>query len=163
MPRRRAFRHAAALTRRRSLGLLLHAVEPIVNAAQGLLQPVQLEGLHQVVKGVHLEGFAHVFLVARGEDQDAGGVFVLHQPCAFHAVFFRHVHVQEHHLGVQLFVQGHGFLAGHRFARHEKAVRGLDFFAQNQPHPWIVVRDQHGNQLLVIVDVHAVPHDCLIW
>ena len=84
----------------------------------------------------------------RGEDQRSMGIHVLDAPGCLHAVHHGHFHIEEHHLRMRFFKHLQRLFAVFGFAHDLKAFCLAHELTQNQPHPWLVIADQHAQRFI---------------
>ncbi len=78
----------------------LFELDQPARAGERLLEPLVVEGLHQVVDGRHVEGLERV-LVVRGHEHRGGHVLRADRPDHVDAGRAGHLHVEEHEVGLQ--------------------------------------------------------------
>ena len=124
-------------------GLLSIARAQGTDAGKRVVQPFELKGLDQIIKGVYFKRIAHVFLMPGCKDQDARRVLILNDARAFHTGFAGHIHIQKYDVRLERFIQGKQLVTRGSLARDEKALRFFDALSQNQADAFLVVGDQH--------------------
>ena len=122
--------------------------DTLLRAFERLHHALLLEGLEQVIEGVHLKGVAHIFIVRRRENQHKRRVHVLYHPCALHAGFAGHFNVKENELGLFLLHKGEQLHAVLRLPHDFKTLCAADHHAFDAPHIGIIVRDDHADWCL---------------
>ena len=107
--------------------------------------PLCLEGLEQIIEGVHLEGVAHVVIVGGGENQDDGGIHVMDDAGCLHTCLAGHFHIQEDDLRPQFFHQLDALQAVFGFAHQVEVACLLDHLALDHAHGFVVVSNEYSN------------------
>ena len=157
--------HAAAglgrRFRRRGVGqgsLIPLGIEAVPGTLQRFDDALGLEGLHQVVKGIHLKGVAHVLVVGGGEDEDDAGIHVLDDTGRLHAGFAGHFYIQEHNLRAELLHQLDCLYAVLCLAHQVETLHLGDHLALNHAHSFVIISDEYANLIHLVCSLLVLTY-----
>ena len=123
--------------------------QAVARPFQRLNHAIHLEGLHQVVKGVHLKSIAHIGIVRRSENDNDRGIHILYGAGAFHAAHLGHFHIQKHHVGLELFGQLQRGFSVPGLGHQRKSLHLCNDFAHHGAHARVIVGDEHTQLFLI--------------
>ena len=121
--------------------LLLHSRNP----AQGLLHPLNIKRLHQVIIGIYLKGLRHIFRVGRCKNNFGLRLHVHDHPGAVNAVHPVDLNIHEDHLRPVSDKKRNRVGQIVAFAVYFKAFVSFYDFLQKRAHPGVIFHQHYSH------------------